>query len=47
MSKFDRAGFLIFVLVPVSRDLEFGGKQAVSPSTAKFFFRCQWNLVWG
>jgi len=35
--QFDRAGFLIFVLVFVSRDLELGSVPAVSPSTKKFF----------
>jgi len=45
ISKFDRAGFSIFVLVFVSRDLELGAVHAVSPSTKKFFFRFQWNLV--
>jgi len=37
ISKFVRAGFLIFVLLFVSRDLELGGVPAVSPSTNKFF----------
>ena len=37
ISKFDRAGFLKFVLVFVSRDLELGGVPAVSPSREKFF----------
>ena len=38
MSKFGRAGFLLFVLVFVSRDLELGAVFAVSPSTKKVFF---------
>jgi len=37
ISKFVRAGFLILVLVFVSRDLELGGVPAVSPSRKKFF----------
>jgi len=38
MSKFDGAGFLTFVLVFVSRDLELGWRgPVVSPSTKKFF----------
>jgi len=37
MSKFDQAGFLKFVLVFVSRELELGGVPAVSPSRKKFF----------
>jgi len=37
MSKFVRVGFLLFVLVFVSRDLELGGVPADSPSTKKFF----------
>ena len=37
MSKFARAGFVKFVLVFVSRDLELGGVPAVSPSRKKFF----------
>jgi len=44
ISKFGWAGFLKFVLVYVSRDLELGGVPAVSPSRKKFF-RFQWNLV--
>jgi len=36
MSKFCRAGFLIFVLVFGSRDLELGGVPLVSPSTQVF-----------
>ena len=44
ISKFDRAGFLIFVLLFMSRDLELGAAPVVSPST-KEFFRFQWNLV--
>jgi len=36
MSKFVRAGFLLFVLVFVSRDFELGGVPAISSST-KFF----------
>jgi len=43
--QIDRAGFLKFVLVFVSHDLELGGVPAVSPSRRKFFFRFQWNLV--
>jgi len=31
ISKLDRAGFLIFVSLFVSRDLELGGVPAVSP----------------
>jgi len=38
------AGFLKFLLVFVSRDLELGGVPAVSPSRKKFF-RFQWRLV--
>jgi len=38
------AGFLILVLVFVSRDLEFVGVHAVSPSTKKFFFN--FNEIW-
>ena len=37
ISKFDRARFLLLVLVFVSRDLELGGVPAVSPSTKVFF----------
>ena len=33
MSKFLQAGFLIFVLLFVSRDLELAGVPAFSPST--------------
>jgi len=44
MSKFDRAGFLLFVLLFVSHDLELGGVPVDSPSTKKFF-RFQWNLI--
>jgi len=36
ISKFDRAGFMKFVLVFASRDLELGGVPAVSPSGKKF-----------
>jgi len=36
MSKVDRAGFLIFVLVFVSLDLELRGVPAVSLSTKSF-----------
>ena len=39
----DRAGFLIFVIVFVSRDLELRVVPVVSPSTKKFF-RFRWNL---
>jgi len=35
MSKFGWAGFLLFVLDFVSRDLELGGVPADSPSTKK------------
>jgi len=38
------AGFLILVLVFVSRDLEFVGVPAISPSTKKFFFN--FNEIW-
>jgi len=38
MSKFDRAGCLIFILVFVSRDLELGVVPAVSPSTKSFSY---------
>jgi len=38
MSKIDQAGFLTFVLLFVSRDLELGGVTADSPSTKKVFF---------
>jgi len=41
ISKFVRAGFSIFVLVVVSRDLKLGAVPAVSPSTKKFFSRFQ------
>ena len=44
ISKFIRAGFLIFVLVFVSRDLELEGVPTVSPSI-KSFCRFQWHLV--
>jgi len=44
VSKFDRAGFLIFVVVFVSRDLELGGVHTDSPSTKKFFF--DFNEIW-
>ena len=44
ISKFGPYGFLKFVLVFVSRDLELGRVPAVSPSNKKFF-RFQWNLV--
>ena len=37
ISKFDWAGFLIFVLDFVSCDLELGGVSAVSPCTTTFF----------
>jgi len=37
ISKFDRAEFLKFVLVFVTRDLELRGVPAVSPSRKKFF----------
>jgi len=37
LSKFIPAGFLIFVLLFASRDLELGAVLAVSPSTKKFF----------
>ena len=36
MSKFCQAGFLIFVLLFVSHDLEFGGVPSVSPFTKSF-----------
>jgi len=36
MSKFDRAGVSIFVLVFVTRDLKLGEVPAVSPSTKSF-----------
>jgi len=42
MSKFDWAGFLIFVLV--SRDLELAGVPAVSPSRKKRF--SDFNDIW-
>jgi len=45
ISKFNRAGFLIFVLVFVSRDLELGAVPAVSPSTKKSFFS-DFNDIW-
>jgi len=44
MSKFDRAGFFIFVLVFVSCDLELGGVHADSPSRIKFFF--DFHEIW-
>ena len=37
ISKFGRAGFLIFLLLFVPRDLELGAVPAVIPSTKKFF----------
>ena len=43
MSKFVRTGFLIFVSVFVSRDLELGGVPADSPSTKKF---SDFNEIW-
>jgi len=43
MSKFVQAGFLLFVLVFVSRDLKLEGVPADSLSTKKFF-RFQCNL---
>ena len=44
ISKFDPAGFLIFDLVFVSRDLEFGGVPAVSPSTSFSDFSEIWYV---
>jgi len=41
VSKFDQAGFSIFVLVFVSHDPELGEVLAVSPSTKNGFFRFQ------
>ena len=37
ISKFDQAGFLKFMLVFVSRDLELGGVPVVSPSRKKVY----------
>jgi len=45
ISKFDQAGFSIFVLVFVSHDLELGEVLAVSPSTKKSFFS-DFNEIW-
>jgi len=39
----DQAGFSIFVLVFVSRDLELGAVAAVSPSTKSFL---DFNEIW-
>jgi len=44
ISKFGRAGFLIFILLLLSHDLELGGIPGVSPSRKKSF-RFQRNLV--
>ena len=44
MSKFGRAGLLIFVLVFVARDLELGRVRVVSPSRKSFF--SNFNEIW-
>jgi len=44
MSKFCWAGFFIFVLLFVSRDLELGGVPAVSPFTKKVFY--DFSEIW-
>jgi len=44
ISKFDRSGFVIFVLVFTSRDLGLGALPAVI-RPQKVFFRFQWHLV--
>jgi len=44
ISKFDRAGFLIFVLVFVSRDSELDQNLSCD-FRKKIFFWSQWNLV--
>jgi len=43
ISKFVQAGFLIFILLLMSRDLELGGVPAVSPSRKGFF---PISIVW-
>ena len=42
--KFVQAGFLIFILVYASRDLELGMVPVVSPSTKSFF--SDFNEIW-
>ena len=37
LSKFGQAGFLLYVLIFVSRDIELGGVPADSPSTKQVF----------
>ena len=44
MSKFDRAGFLTFILLYVSRDLEHGGVPAVIVRRQRSF--SNFNEIW-